>query len=55
MGFNQFKIEGRTASLLPVIENYMYYMIKPECVDEARFMFLHNLEMNHVIQIDGLG
>lgn len=52
MGFNQFKIEGRTASNLFLIENYMYYLIKPECRDEARFMFLHNLERNGVIKID---
>ncbi len=53
MGFRQFKIEGRTASNLNVIENYMYYMIKPECRDEARFMFLHNLERNGAVVIDG--
>lgn len=52
MGFNQFKIEGRTASNLFLIENYMYYLIKPECRDEARFLFLHNLERNGVIKID---
>jgi len=53
MGLEQFKIEGRTASRLNVLENYMYYMIKPECKDEARFMFLHNLEKNGVVYIDG--
>lgn len=44
MGFEQFKIEGRTASPLNVLETYMYYMIKPECRDEARFAMLKNLE-----------
>ncbi len=53
MGFEQFKIEGRTASNLNVIENYMYFLVKPECRDEARFMFLHNLELNGVVHIDG--
>lgn len=52
MGFNQFKIEGRTANRLFLIECYMYYLIKPECRDEARFMFLHNLERNGIIRID---
>ena len=52
MGFQQFKIEGRTASKLFLIENYMYYLIKPECRDEARFLFLHNLERNGLIKID---
>lgn len=51
MGFHQFKIEGRTASKLFLIENYMYYLIKPECRDEARFLLLHNLERNGLIQI----
>ena len=53
MGYEQFKIEGRTASRLNILENYMYYMIKPECRDEARFMFLYNLEKNGVVYIDG--
>ena len=44
MGFAQFKIEGRTASPLNVLDTYMYYMIKPECRDEARFAMLKNLE-----------
>lgn len=52
MGFNQFKIEGRTAGKLALIENYMYYMIKPECIDEARFRFLDNLDINGVISIE---
>ena len=37
LGFEQFKIEGRTASIPNLIETYMYYMAKPECRDEARF------------------
>ena len=44
MGFEQFKIEGRTASALNILETYMYYMVKPECRDEARFRLLKNLE-----------
>lgn len=44
MGFEQFKIEGRTASSLNILETYMYYMVKPECRDEARFKLLKNLE-----------
>ena len=44
MGFEQFKIEGRTASALNILETYMYYMAKPECRDEARFRLLKNLE-----------
>ncbi len=40
MGFEQFKIEGRTASEFNKIETYLYYMAKPECRDEARFYLL---------------
>lgn len=51
MGFENFKIEGRTAGNMFLIENYMYYMIKPEFRDEARLMFMHNLERSGIIQI----
>ncbi|MCM1506353.1 MAG: hypothetical protein NC177_04350 [Ruminococcus flavefaciens] len=53
-GFNQFKIEGRGAGKLRMIEDYMYYLIKPEYRDEAYFMFLHNLERNGVVKIDNV-
>lgn len=52
MGFNQFKLSGRGSSRLYIIEEYMYYLIKPEFVDEARFMFMHNLEVNKIISVD---
>lgn len=52
MGFTQFKIEGRTASRLNLIETYIQYMVKPEFADEARFMFMFNLENNGVIRIN---
>ena len=51
MGFEQFKIEGRTLETLNLLEHYMYYMIKPECKDEARFEFLNWLSANDVIRI----
>lgn len=44
MGFEQFKIEGRTSGALNMLETYMYYMAKPERRDEARFMLLTALE-----------
>lgn len=53
MGFEQFKIEGRTSSRLNLIETYLYYMVKPEFRDEARFMLLFNLENNGVVRIEG--
>lgn len=44
MGFEQFKIEGRTASIPNLIETYMYYMAKPECRDEARYFLISIME-----------
>ncbi|MBR6107728.1 MAG: hypothetical protein IKQ39_06930 [Oscillospiraceae bacterium] len=51
MGFEQFKIEGRTANTLNLMEHYMYYMVKPECRDEARFTFMKWLTANDVLEI----
>jgi hypothetical protein len=51
MGFEQFKIEGRTFETFNLLEHYMYYMIKPECRDEARLEFLRLLEANNVIEV----
>ena len=51
MGFEQFKIEGRTLETLNLLEHYMYYMIRPECKDKARFEFLNWLCNNDVISI----
>ena len=51
MGFEQFKIEGRTLETLNLLEHYMYYMIRPECKDKARFEFLNWLSNNDVISI----
>ena len=52
MGFEQFKIEGRTKDVFSLIEHYLYYMAKPECIDEARFELLNWLENNEVITIN---
>ncbi|HBB72226.1 MAG TPA: hypothetical protein DCZ71_06420 [Ruminococcus sp.] len=51
MGFEQFKIEGRSLGLFSLIEHYMYYMIKPERRDEARLTLLRQLENNGTVQI----
>ncbi len=50
-GINNFKIEGRTASLFSLIESYCFYMIKPEYVGEARLLLLRNLENSHVVTV----
>ena len=49
MGFEQFKIEGRTSPLLNLMEHYLYYMIKPECMDEAHYVLLKYLAANGVM------
>lgn len=36
MGFKHFKIQGRYGNPAEVLENYVYYMIKPEYRDEVR-------------------
>ena len=36
MGFSHFKIEGRTNPAISVLENYIYYMAKPEHRDALR-------------------
>lgn len=51
MGFEQFKIEGRTFETFNLLEHYLYYMIKPECKEEARFKLLNLLSANGVIEI----
>ena len=36
MGYEHFKIEGRTMHPMNVIESYVYYMAKPEYKDMVR-------------------
>lgn len=49
MGFNQFKIEGRTASIFNLIEYYLYYMVRSEYIDKARIVLYSQLNSNNVI------
>mgnify|MGYP006383138635 CR=1 FL=1 len=37
--------------LAHLLEHYMYYMVKPEMKEQARFEFLRLLEANDVIRI----
>ena len=52
MGFELFKLEGRTFETANMIEHYMYYMIKPECKEEARYVFMKWLAENDVITVN---
>ncbi|MGN1090278.1 MAG: hypothetical protein ACI4Q6_07750 [Huintestinicola sp.] len=40
MGYENFKIEGRSVPDVNVLETYMYYMVKPEFRDKARLEIL---------------
>jgi Na+-transporting NADH:ubiquinone oxidoreductase subunit NqrF len=55
MGFNQFKIEGRTFDMFNLMEHYLYYMVKPEYIEKARLTFLRNLSLNGAIIIPDQG
>ena len=51
MGFNNFKIEGRTANLFALVEVYCHYLIKPEYQGYIRLQLLNNLASSRVINI----
>ena len=51
MGYNNFKIEGRTANLFQLVDTYCHYMIKPEYEGETRLLLLANLEKSHIITV----
>lgn len=48
LGYNNFKIEGRTISKANVIESYMYYMVKPEHRDVLRLELLTSIKNYYV-------
>ena len=52
MGFEQFKIEGRTAWLFNLIETYVYYMAKPEFADKARYTLIDFCNANEIITVN---
>ena len=52
MGFQNFKIEGRTANLFLLIDTYVYYLAKPEYRDEVRFLLTTNLQAHKVIVVN---
>jgi collagenase-like PrtC family protease len=43
MGFNQFKLEGRSSHPLLVLESYVYYLVKPEWQGKARLSMFFSL------------
>lgn len=52
MGFQNFKLEGRTANIFLLIDTYAYYFAKPEYRDEMRFVLTTNLEKNRIITVN---
>ena len=52
MGFENFKIEGRTANLFSLINTYCFYLMKPEYRDEGRLMLTVNLENSKIITVN---
>lgn len=51
-GFNNFKIEGRTANIFSLVDTYCHYMIKPELIGETRLLLLNNLVNSKVITVN---
>lgn len=43
MGFKEFKLEGRSATDIEMLETYMYYFAKPETRDKVRLEMLKKL------------
>lgn len=43
MGFKEFKLEGRSAADIDILETYMYYFAKPETRDKVRLEMLTKL------------
>lgn len=51
MGFHNFKIEGRTANLLDLINTYSFYLMNPKRRDEGRLLLTLNLQKSRVISV----
>lgn len=52
MGFSNFKIEGRTGNVFNLIDQYCYWMMKPEKRDEGRQMLITNLQAAKVVVVN---
>lgn len=51
MGYNNFKLEGRTANLFALVELYCHYLIKPEHQGYVRLQLLNNLANSKIINV----
>lgn len=52
MGFNQFKIEGRTANMFSIVETYVHYLIRPEYQGRTRILLFNNLVSSKVLTVN---
>ena len=52
MGFENFKIEGRSSTMLNNVETYMYYMVKPEHRDRLRLIYLLSMQRSGIITVN---
>lgn len=52
MGYVNFKLEGRTADIFSLIDQYAYYLMKPEKRDEGRLLLTLWLMNNKVINVN---
>ncbi|MCH5262449.1 MAG: hypothetical protein J1F42_06000 [Lachnospiraceae bacterium] len=52
MGFENFKIEGRTANIFGLIDKYAHYLMTAERRDEGRLLLTLNLEKSKVITVN---
>lgn len=51
MGYENFKIEGRTANMLVLADTYAYYLMKPTRRDEGRMLLLAGLQQAGVVGV----
>ncbi|MBQ8920679.1 MAG: hypothetical protein IJ060_00755 [Oscillospiraceae bacterium] len=52
MGFENFKIEGRSSTLFNNMETYLYYLAKPEYRDSLRLTYLLSLEASGIVTVN---
>ncbi len=51
MGFSNFKIEGRTYSDEDMLNEYIKYMVKPECAEEVRSRLIQYTQPNQQVEV----
>lgn len=52
MGYTNFKLEGRNTNIFSLIDQYAYYLMKPERRDEGRLLLTQWMEKSKVINVN---